>query len=268
MFLTALLIKHGFVKAGHVIPSLSPDDDGMHERYLKYQAAMSQRSGPSNALANTVLDDDDAPATANGTPTEAVEPPKPEVDQKSQLLYHLLAVGESSVSLYLLAKYPWTVQADPRIASVLVRNLDYSLEPLYRQVVESASKGAAPYAAAPQSEDRRPAQDQLSLLTPIPPASVRFKYEFFYPGWSDDLEIWQTIEDVYVKGERWFNLVRALGSRDVTVMAKLCRIITHHFEGLRQQKVAELGPEIDQQLVVPVSRELQVSLTCSLQIKS
>lgn len=221
----------------------------MDEVSKRYQAAMTQRYRAANSLANTVLADDDAPAAADGTPVEAPEPPKPQVDQKSQLLFHLLAIGESSVSLYLLAKYPWTVQADPRIASVLLRNIEYSMEPVYRQIAESAV-GAAPYAAAPPHVGREP-QQQLSLLTPAPPASVRFRYEFFFPDWSQDLEVWETVEDVYMKGERWFGLVRALGGREVSVMAKLCRIITHHFDVLRKQKLSALG-DSNQQVDITV----------------
>lgn len=262
LFLTALLIKFGFVKAGHLIPSLSPDEDAMDERFKKYQATMTQRSGPNNALANSVLADDDAPATANGTPVEVIEPPKPEVDQKSLLLYHLLAIGEADVSLYLLAKYPWTAQADPRIASVLLRNIEYIMDPVY-QKISAAPGGQAPYAEAPEQEDSGHAKSKLSLHTPTPPSTSRYQYEFFFPDWNDNLELWETTEDVYQKGERWFSLIRALGGRDVAVMTKLCRIITHHFELLRQDKVASRGEETNQNLIIPVSHCSHLRLTSS-----
>lgn len=221
LVLTALLIKEGLVKPAHILQKLSPDDSGMDEILDRYKSAMNTRSGPSNALANTVLVDDEAPEGGATTTEEVVEAPKPKAEQKIQLLRALLAIGESNLSLYLLAKYPWTVVANPAIGQLILRNIDYSLTPLYRRLVRGPGYS--------EVESSKPEEVVQTLATPVPPSTSNKEFEFFYPAWMNELERWSKVDDIHLYGERWLILLQGLGGRNSALMIKIIRLMKQEF---------------------------------------
>lgn len=226
----ALLIKHGFVKPALLFPNLSPDDEGMAAIEARYKAAMSSRSGPNNALMNTVLVDDDAPATSDKAQEEE---PKKQTEQKIDLLHALISIGEVSFALQLLAQYPWVIAAYPNIAQLVLRNVDYCIDPVYRKVTKLPGYTPAPVRHAPQKVP--------TLSYPVPPSTSAKEFEFFFPGWNEFIEQWDTIEDVYTKGEHWLRLLSGLGGRASGTMTKLCRIMRVYFDALRAEKLQASG---------------------------
>lgn len=229
LVLTALLIKEGLVKPGHLLQKLSPDENGMDDILSRYKNAMNTRSGPSNALANTVLVDDDAPEGGETAAEEETEPEKPKAEQKIQLLRALLAIGESNMSLYLLAKYPWTVVANPALGHLIIRNIDYSLTPLYRRIVRGPGYS--------EVEGHKPEEVVQTLYTPVPPSTINREFEFFYPTWMDELEQWSEIDDIHVRGERWLILLQGLGGRNSSLMIKIIRLMKHQLNEQLMEKV-------------------------------
>lgn len=236
VFLTALLVKYGFVKPGHLLPALSPDEDGMNDIQKRFQGAMSSRSGANNALMNTVLVDDDALGEGGASAVaEVVEPPKPEAEQKILLLQALLAIGESDFALYLLAQNPWVVSAYPHIADLIIRNLNYAISDLYDACV-----------ARSETDDNVPRvawnpEVVLTTLYPPPPSTMSTEWQFFYNTWADGVEVWTELEDVHRKGERWFAILKGLGGRDAKLMARVCRIMVERFRQLRKAKIEAKG---------------------------
>lgn len=235
LYFAALLVKDGFVKPAFLLPNLSPDDDGMAEIEARYKSAMSSRSGPNNALMNTVLVDDEAPTSSSDSPAFVEEKPKAKAEQKIQLLQALMSIGEVDFSLQLLARYPWVAMSHPSIGQLIIRNIDYSLDPVYRRVTNQPSYGAVPLPAA---RDVVP-----TLVSPPPPSTIVKTFEFFYPNWFDHLDHWETIDDLHTKGDHWLRLLGGLGGRGIETMTKLCRIMKVHFEGLRNAKLVAFGIE-------------------------
>lgn len=231
----ALLIKHGFVKPAFLLPNLSPDDEGMAEIEKRHQAAMSSRSGPQNALMNTVLADDENPASSGEKTVEDVEKPKPKNEQKIQLLQALLSIGEVDLALQLLARYPWVPAAYPNIGQLIIRNIDYCIDPVYQRFTKLPGYSAPPVR---QFEKIVP-----TLVCPQPPATATTEHRFFYPNWSDDMVRWESIEDLNSKGEHWLRLLSGLGGRGTGTMTKICRIMKVHFDDLRDAKIKALGLE-------------------------
>ena len=218
----------------------------MEEIRKKWLASISTRSGPSNALSNSVLLDDDAPASsASQAADTSGPPPKPPPEQRIQLLQALLLVGDIPSSLFLLAQYPWLAQSHPPIADLILRLVSYAVEPVYRGVVRlqlgDLEEGELGY-DAPSPTYRRKQQDVVStLLVPTPPPTLTSVFEFFYPDWATELEQWQDVDDIHQRGLRWLGLVRGLGARAVETMVKFCRIGAAHFAALRKAKEAALG---------------------------
>ncbi len=214
----------------------------VHKRYL---SSISSPSGPSNALSNSTLLDDETPisATLEGGETGG-PPPKPPPEQRILLLQALLAIGDLPASLLLLGRFPWVAQSHPHIADLIMRIVAYAVEDVYKPVTGIGLKGSdeddldmeeiAPTAKTATKEVIP------TLLAPCPPATTTKVFKFFYPDWREGLEKWTTAEEVLEKGPRWLSLVRGLGGRTVKAMVKICRIGDAYFTALRRSKEADL----------------------------
>ncbi|BEI81728.1 hypothetical protein CcaverHIS002_0208880 [Cutaneotrichosporon cavernicola] len=240
MFLTALLIKYGFAKPGHLLPALSPNDEQMDKINKRFGDAMRSKSNARNALTDTVLVDDTLPDAGAATPGAPVEDQEKtdETEQKIELLQALLAIGESTFSIYLLALYPWVISAYPAIADVIIRNLRLSIGDLYTRTVVLSGVGDNVDLVSHNPDV------VLTTLCPTPPSTLSTEWLFFYDKWMDGIEVWTEVEHVYTKGERWFALLRGLGGRDSELMVCVCRIISTQFRQLRLAKIQEKGFDI------------------------
>ncbi|OCF36409.1 hypothetical protein I316_01658 [Kwoniella heveanensis BCC8398] len=242
IYMTALLVKHGFVSLADLLPFLSPDDAQMEDIHKKWQSTVSSRSGPSNALSNSVLVDDDAPESSSSKAAESGgPPPKPPQEQRIQLLQALLAIGDLPSSLYFLSRFPWIAQSHTAIADLILKTFAYALEDLYRSyagvpheyIGEDLGLSVPSPAVLDVEKEVIP-----TLHRPPPPETSIKRFEFFYPDWADNLEVWSSLEEIHTKGLRWLTLVRGLGGRDAAIMVKLCRIGAVYFASLRKEKEA------------------------------
>lgn len=205
----------------------------------KFIESTTSRSGPVNALSSTVLADDDPPSTSNAKDAESTGPPaKPPPEQRIQLLQALLSLGDVSAAQYFLAKYPWLAQSHPAIGDLILRLIAHALEDVFRAEIpgfEDIDEDIA---------DRNAVGDREivpTLYAPSPPETSTKVFKFFYPGWRDEAEKWTSRQDIHDRGMRWFSLVRGIGGRAGSVMAKICRIGTKHFALLKEQKRIEAG---------------------------
>ncbi|WWD16138.1 hypothetical protein CI109_100563 [Kwoniella shandongensis] len=244
-YMTALLIKHGFVSLADLLPFLSPDDAEMVNIKKKWSSSVSSRSGPSNALSNSVLLDDEPPASTDSKDAETSgPPPKPPPEQRLQLLQALLAIGDLPSSLFFLAKFPWVAQSHTAIADLILRILSDAVDGLYRSYAglktDTADDEYEFGAIAPTVESVT--KEVVPTLYAPPPIETTHKlFEFFYPAWRDESEVWTDIDEIHTKGLRWLSLIRGLGGRNAAVMVKLCRIGSTYFTTLRKEKEATLG---------------------------
>jgi len=169
IYLSALLIKIGFVSLRDLYAHLWPDDSAMEnvkEKQMKdkeeRELAKRPGGGKLNALASAgALADDTAPAPVtrlrgaetrattpsskadtaalktatpaeNGEKTENDEEQLPEPsDQKVQLLRSLLCIGAIPEALYLLGRFTWLPDAFPDLPEHLHRILHHSLSKVY-----------------------------------------------------------------------------------------------------------------------------------------
>jgi len=169
IYLSALLIKIGFVSLRDLYSHLWPEDSTMESVKEKQMKEKEERElakrpggGKLNALASAgALADDtapapmtrvrgadtrattpsskvDNPASKNGTPAQTGEKteddeeqlPEPS-DQKVQLLRSLLCIGAIPEALYLLGRFTWLPDAFPDLPEHLHRILHHSLSKVY-----------------------------------------------------------------------------------------------------------------------------------------
>lgn len=208
---------------------------------LKFIESTVSRSGPDNALANSILADDEPPSTSSANEAEPTGPPaKPPPEQRIQLLQALLSLGDVTSAQYFLAKYPWTAQSHPAIADLILRLIATALEDVFRDEVPGLDSVDEDLAST-QEQAQSDKEVIPTLYAPSPPETSAKVFKFFYPDWRVDAEKWTTWTDIHERGLRWFSLVRGMGGRAGSVMAKICRIGTKHFAALKASKEAELG---------------------------
>jgi len=226
---------------------LSPDDIEMANIYKRYLASMSARSGPSNALSNSTLLDDEIPSSATVKDGEAGgPPPKLPPEQRILLLQALLSIGELPAALLLLGRFPWIALTHPAVADSILRIVAYALEDVYSAISDVPDTGSeeddldmeelAPTALRVAGKEIIP-----SILVPCPPGTSSRSHAFFFPAWREGLERWSTADELLEKAPRWLSPVRGLGGRSVDLMSKICRIGAAHFIALRRSKEEELG---------------------------
>ena len=219
----------------------------IHNAYLR---SVSSRSGPSNALSNSVLVDDEPPTSAASKADDAGPPPKAPPEQRILLLQALLAIGDLPSSMFFLARFPWVAQSHPPIADLIMRIVAFALEDVYRSVVVrqfgDVGEDELDFTAqAPFFGTRSEREIVSTILAPAPPTTPSKEFEFFYSDWANSLERWSSSRDIFDKGLRWLSLVRGLAGRDIPVMVKICRIGAAEFAALRKVKELEQGLQHD-----------------------
>lgn len=162
IYLTALLIKIGFISLRDLYAHLFPTDESMEDVKTKHTKEKEEREmakrpggGALNALARaSALPDDTVPpvnlrlkdidtrpatpakgesaSSKAGTPApleeeEKVEPLPEPADQKIQLLKSLLCIGAIPEALYMIGRFPWLMDVIPDLPEHIHRILHYSL---------------------------------------------------------------------------------------------------------------------------------------------
>lgn len=211
----------------------------------KWASSLSSRSGPANALTNTILDDDEPPSGVIGSITEQAQniPTKPPPEQRIQLTQALLALGDKAASEYMLARWPWIAQKSTGVADLILDIVEDAIKPVYEEVVANREEdekfdlqAAAPIVQESESTEK---QAVLTLFAPTPPETTTKKFKFFYPHRGGVCESWSSVKEIHEKGLRWLGLIGGLGGRRARLMVMLSRIGAAHFERLRKNKLEQ-----------------------------
>ena len=204
IYLSALLIKIGFISLYDLYPHLWPSDDAMEDvrkqkKKEKEEKDVARRpGGGQNALTRAAALTDDtqpmasrkpiesiahAPANSaaakgedtarqNGEPAEAKKELPDPVDQKIQLLRSLLCIGALPESLYILGRFPWLLELVPDIPDHIHRILHQSLTPVYDALRPMRDIEAVRDAAKVVDQDQPSTQKGELQLADQPPRKV------------------------------------------------------------------------------------------------
>lgn len=172
IYLTALLIKIGFISLRDIYPHILPSDDAMPEVKTRLSAEaekLAQDSRPGGAAKNALAMADALPDENATAPIAAIKAikddassskassPKPEgsatpkgdapnprpreiPDQKILLLRSLLAIGALPEALFILGRFPWIAELVPEITDHIHRIVHHMLGKVYDDIQPLADR--------------------------------------------------------------------------------------------------------------------------------
>jgi len=264
LYLAALLIKIGFISLCDLYPHIWPFDADMervHEKRkeeLKEKERRNRPGGGANALMMAGALPDDMPST--GMPlrrdaaasradasqggaeaaagSNAPDLPEP-LDQKVQLLEHLLTIGALPESLYILGRYPWIPDMYPDAILPLVHRI--LLQSISKVAKDCMPTSTRPFECVPkrmadpdQSGVPRGSvkQSELQLKRPLRwPFPDKYdvseggtSYRFYFDEWIDHIPICQTVDDVFTLCGTLLNVSGVNIGRDPELLTSLARI--------------------------------------------
>jgi THO complex subunit 2 len=194
-----------------------------------------EMGGSGNALTQSgALKDDDSPSTsanASGQGAGATNMTSEEIDnlprQRVMLCESLLAIGHLPPAMFMLSKWPVMAQSSELVSDLLLRVVQYSLEPAYQTIARSegdAKRGPNyrmhfPFAVP---------EPTLTTISPEPAPTEKKRFVFFYNGWQENIQRWHRIDEVVAKVTPFAKFVGPQGARNVAVLVWLCRIGVAH----------------------------------------
>jgi len=287
IYLSALLIKIGFISLKDLYPHIWRTDDAMEE--LKQQKtkekAERERSarpgaGAKNALLMAgALADDTLPipprlkesTTRASTPSKELDAEKPTPkdqngpsDQKVLLLKSLLAIGALPEALFILGKFPWLMELYPDLPEYINRILHQCLSKIYGAI--------------------RPLQDRTTLRDPIPSyetdipglqkgqvkivdtterKTLRWPlldkndsadgtdYRFYWDEWNDNIPICQNVDDLFTLAETLLPLVGVKIGQDPVLLLKFARIGKHSLHADRSDFNRSRWLDLSKRILLP-----------------
>lgn len=256
-YLTALLIKIGFISLRDLYGHLSPSDEAMEKvretkvKEMEEQERASRPGGASNALMMAgALPDDTAPPP--GRSREAAAPktdstkatsveddkdqlPEPE-EQKVQLLTQLLTIGALPESLFMLGRFPWIPEVYPTIRDLINRVLLHSIQDIYAQCSPTAAapqpcptKSVADFdqSGVPKGQVRLSQIQTRRLLKWPHPDKLDHEgasYRFYWDEWADNVPVCQTVDDLFTLCGTFLNYSGVRIGTNVELLTRIARI--------------------------------------------
>lgn len=230
LYVTAILIRQGFVRTLDILPLLTPEDDAMDSLARRYriqtQKDIRNLGGNALVMAAALPDDDNPRGSSSAQPEdEAVKVKKELPEQKIQLCEALLAIGHLPPALFIIFRWPVVAQYSERVAILIMRIVRFALMPAYG-VVEAHRVQDFP-APGPTYRTHFPFSEPETVDTiycPEPLDTERRRFRFFFTEWYTRLERWHNPEEVITKVQPFMSMVGARAASDVTVLVWLCRI--------------------------------------------
>ncbi|KHN99821.1 tho2 protein [Metarhizium album ARSEF 1941] len=264
LYLTALLIKVGFLSLTDLYLHLSPPDDDMEKvreeeaEKLEKEERAARGGGQMNALLMAGVlpqgDDDnpnvstipkrEAPKKVDTETKQAVKEendaknklPEP-LEQKVSLLTQLLTIGAIPESLFILGRFPWIPEIFPEVLQRIHRILHVSLEKVYTDTRPVAmSTMDCPSKQLPDLDQTGIPKGSVRLVTQAPKKQWRWpfpekfdvnenqNYRFYWDEWADNIPVCQTVDDVFTLCNTFLNISGVNIGRDEALLAKLAGI--------------------------------------------
>ena len=262
IYLSALLVKIGFISLKDLYPHLWRVDEEMDELRKQKEKEKAERerasrpgAGARNALLTAgALADDTLPSvptrlressTRAGTPSKDTEAEKPvakdatlvSADQKVALLKSLLAVGALPEALFVLGRFPWVIDLYPDLPEYVYRILHHSLSAVYAGLQPLHDRSSI-QVQKPYYETDVPgvAKGQVKLVEAPERKILRWaqldkadssdgtNYRYYWDEWNDLVPVCQDVDDVFTLCQTLLPLVGVKIGHDPTLVLKLARI--------------------------------------------
>jgi THO complex subunit 2 len=258
IYLSALLIKIGFISILDLYPHLYPLEEDMSahkEKLFKAKKEKDQKergAATVNALTlSGALPDENShgpPAVTRlretaskseldrSTPAKSEEPspkkpslPEP-ADQKYQLLKSLLCIGALPEALFILGRHAWLLEIYPDLLDFMFRLAHHSLSKVYEATrpipadqIPMAAKGAA-LRTPSRPSDFIPRRTLRWAKPDMRDAGDGIDYKFYWEDWVDNVPVCQEVDDVVKLCTSLLGLLGPECGQDNVLLTKIVRI--------------------------------------------
>ncbi|KAH6715946.1 transcription factor/nuclear export subunit protein 2-domain-containing protein [Leptodontidium sp. MPI-SDFR-AT-0119] len=289
IYLTALLIKIGFISLRDLYPHLWPLDENMPAVREARQQELAEKErlsrpggGATNALtmAGALTDDDPKnggrtreaassksdPAAKTTATTEPEDKSKEPQDQKVQLLICLLTIGAVPEALFMLGRFPWLPEAYPELIPLINRILHHSIKDLYdeaKPVTTSGADAECPTKRVAEIDQSGVPKGQVRLTQlpvrkqlrwPFPDkhdTNDSVSYRFYWDEWADDIPVCRNVDDLFTLCGTLLNLSGVNIGKDATLLSKITRIGIDSLRTDRSRSNLERWQDLLKRLIVP-----------------
>lgn len=287
IYLTALLIKIGFISLRDLYPHLWPLDEDMPAVREARQKDLAEKEklnrpggGASNALMMAgALVDDTLPNggrsrdTATTKPdaaaksldeTEDKEKTDEPADQKVALLICLLTIGAVPEALFILGRFPWLPEAYPELFDLINRILHYSIKDVYDASRPTAAKDSeCPTKKVADNDQNGVPKGQVRLVQiparkplrwPFPDkfdTGDNLSYRFYWHEWTDNIPLCQNVDDIFTLCSTLLNYSGVNIGRDASLLSKLVRIGAKSLEDDNSQPNLDRWQDLLKRILVP-----------------
>jgi THO complex subunit 2 len=287
IYLTALLIKIGFISLRDLYAHLWPLDEDMPAVLVKKRKELEEKErlnrpggGASNALTMAgALPDDTLPnngrvresttAKPDSTAKAAAEVEDPDkldepTDQKVQLLVCLLTIGAIPESLFILGRFPWLPEAYPELIDLINRILHYSIKDLYDATRPSTTQDPeCPTKKIPDVDQNGVPKGHVRLTQLPPRKQLRWpfpdrndtnesnSYRFYWDEWADNVPVCQNVDDMFTLCGTLLQFSGVGIGKDVSLLSKLARIGTKSLTEDSSRSNLDRWQDLLKRLLVP-----------------
>lgn len=256
-YMTALLVKIGFISLADLWPHLAPDDTKMEEHRAEREKIIAEEERKKTGKAPNALTMYRLPEELKGEQsrmdvnaelkaTDAAEKKKEKEKQEKEeyqpqkvlLLTELLTMGAIPEALYILTRYSWLPEAYPDLIKLINRLLAHSIQKVFEEarvgmnpsgcLLEMSAKrlpdldqtGAAKGSVKlGQTQQRRP------LRWPHPDGeNSNTAYRYYWDEWADNVPMCQTVDDIFTLCDTLMNLSGVNIGKDPALLTKLAGI--------------------------------------------
>ncbi|KUI55200.1 THO complex subunit 2 [Cytospora mali] len=255
-FMTALLIKIGFISLADLWPHVAPADEDMgqvrEEKMKKLEEEERTKIGKGGgalAMLGVLPDDEKDVARANKLNAELKAKAAAEAAaaktkstekyyQKVMLLTELLTLGAIPDALFILARFPWLTEAFPDLIKLINRLLLHSIQKVFIETRTASSESGGqleiPLKRLPDIDQAGVAKGTVRLAQSNPKRPLRWPhpdgvkdnlpYRCYWDEWADNVPVCQTIDDVFTLCGTLMNLSGVSIGKDPALLTKLAGI--------------------------------------------
>jgi THO complex subunit 2 len=287
IYLTALLIKIGFISLRDIYPHIWPTDEEMPAQMEKRKAELAEKEklnrpggGAANALTMAgALPDDTLPNNGRGREAATAKPdaasksaPENEdkeelgepTDQKVLLLTCLLTIGAIPESLFILGRFPTLTEAHPELLDLVNRILNHSIKDVYaasRPITTEEAECPTKKISDPDQNGVPKGQVRLvqlqtrkQLRWPFPDkydTNDNLSYRFYWDEWADNIPVCQTVDDIFTLCDTLLAISGVSIGKDAQLLSRLARIGTKNLAEDRSQGNLDRWQDLLKRLLVP-----------------
>ncbi|QLL32766.1 hypothetical protein HG536_0D02880 [Torulaspora globosa] len=259
--MVCILIRNGFINVLSIWENIRPDNKTLEQFFSDFTSEMEKNSmkGLLNplAMAAALKSDDESTESKTRPVTEDEDDEGKKSSQdagkqkekteesdkvvlesaKMKFIERLLVHGCVTAAFFLINSQSGFMNVESQIPKLITRIFDHIIDPLYNSLVLFAlntAVGSLPLTIQENGilshKPRLVREDKTH--DPFPTLSLRNRAVFYYPQWTSNIPVVDSVEDLFQKSHEYLSLIGARLAVNPQLISKICRIgkvdITKH----------------------------------------